>query len=264
MSFLDTAIEAAKISSAILIDNLQRESKKAISHKMEFDFVTQVDHMSENAIIKFIKSRHSDHEILAEESGGVRHHDGYLWIIDPLDGTKNYIHSIPIFTVSIALMHQGEIITAVVNDPSRDELFRAERGKGAFLNDKPITVSENKDMAQCLLATGFPFKNKHQTDLYLQAFAALFDQISDMRRTGSAALDLSYIACGRLDGFWEMILNPWDIAAGALLIEEAGGQLTDIWGEDDYLYNGHLIASNGHIQQQIVATLQNIFKKNHF
>ena len=258
-SHLETAIEAARIGGKILIKNLSSPKRKRVARKQQFDFVTQVDHLSERAIIEFISRRHPRHSILAEESGGQKQGDGYLWIIDPLDGTKNYIHQFPIFGVSVALMRDGELLVGAILDPIRNELFYAEKDKGAFLN-KPIHVSARKDFSLYLLATGFPFRAKQLTSPFFEAFKALFLQVSDFRRAGAAALDLAYVACGRLDGFWEVTLSPWDIAAGTLLIKEAGGKVTDIWGEDRFLQTGHIVASNGQHHDKITEVTKDAFR----
>lgn len=250
-SFLNTAIQAARLGGNILMEGLTDLKTKHVQRKQEFDFVTEVDHRSEEAILKLIREYHPQHSILAEESGGEKEEQDYLWIIDPLDGTKNYIHGFPVFAVSVALQFNSELQVGVIFDPIRNELFHAEKGKGAFLNGESIKVSETANFSQCLLATGFPFRAKHLTEPYLDIFKELFYRISDFRRAGAAAIDLAYIACGRLDGFWELILNSWDIAAGALLIKEAGGKVTDLWGGETYLKNGHIVASNGLIHEQI-------------
>jgi myo-inositol-1(or 4)-monophosphatase len=256
--FLQTAIEAARLSGKILIEKLSQ--RRTIARKQEFDFVTEVDRQSENAIIEFIRQRHPQHGFFAEESGGAGQQSDYLWIIDPLDGTKNYIHGFPMFAVSIALAHRGSLLVGVVLDPLRGELFHAERQVGAFLNGQRIQVSRNRDLSQCLIGTGFPFRAKHLTEPYFKAFISLFHNISDFRRAGAAALDLAYVACGRLDGFWEVTLNAWDIAAGALLIAEAGGKITDLWGGDSHLHGGHVAASNGLIHSAILAATGEPFK----
>ena len=250
-TFLKTAIEAARLGGRILMESFADLEAKHVQRKQEFDFVTQVDHHSEAAIVKLIQDRYPTHSILAEESGGIEETQNYLWIIDPLDGTKNYIHGFPIFAVSIALRFKNELQVGVIFDPVRDELFHAEKGGGAFLNDDPIKVSRTIEFAECLLATGFPFRAKHLTEPYLETFKELFYKISDFRRAGAAAIDLAYVACGRLDGFWELMLNPWDIAAGVLLIEEAGGKVSDLWDGNTYLEKGHIVASNGLIHEQI-------------
>jgi myo-inositol-1(or 4)-monophosphatase len=258
--FLETAIEAARIGGKILMESMDSQERQQINRKKRFDFVTQVDHLSEEAIIDFIKDHHPDHGILAEESGEQEREAEYLWIVDPLDGTKNYIHGFPMFAVSIALMSAGQIHLGVVLDPVRNELFHTERGKGAFLNGQPIRVSNAKDISRCLLATGFPFREKQYTQTYFEAFKLLFYKVSDFRRAGAAALDLAYLACGRIDGFWEITLNPWDIAAGTLLIEEAGGKVTDLWGGATYLKTGHIVASNGIIHEEITQVVGPVFK----
>ena len=249
--FLETAIAAARIGGAILKENLGGERHRQVSEKREFDFVTQVDLLSEKKIVEFLRQQHPGHGILAEESGGERVQQGYLWIIDPLDGTKNYIHGFPFFAVSVALFLDGRPIAGAIYDPSRDELFYATKGGGAFLNDQPIHVTATSQISRFLLATGFPFRAKHLAGPYFAAFASLFDVVSDMRRAGSAALDLAYVACGRLDGFWEVDLNLWDIAAGVLLIEEAGGKVTGFRGDNSHLTRGHIIATNGHTHDLI-------------
>lgn len=259
--FLKTAIAAARIGGRILNDRLPSRATRQVDRKQRFDFVTQVDLESEAAIIDFIRSRYPDHTILAEESGNSqRDSETYRWIIDPLDGTKNYIHGFPVFAVSVALQKDQEILAGAILDPGRDELFYAEKSQGAFLNDNAIAVSKTSDLSQCLLATGFPFRAKHLTEPYFNAFISLFHQVSDFRRAGAAALDLAYVACGRLDGFWEITLNPWDVAAGILLIEEAGGQVTDLWNGDSHLQSGHIVASNGQIHPDITAVVGNVFQ----
>jgi len=259
-TFLETAIEAAHLGGKILMESLSDLESKQVQRKQEFDFVTQVDHRSEEAIVKLIQERHPDHSILAEESGGSKEEQDYLWIIDPLDGTKNYIHGFPIFAISIALQFKTELRVGVVFDPVRNELFYAEKDKGAFLNNDTIKVSQTTDFSECLLATGFPFRAKHLTEPYLDTFKELFYQVSDFRRAGAAAIDLAYVACGRLDGFWELMLNSWDIAAGALLIGEAGGKVTDLWGGSTHLKKGNIVASNGLIHEQITEATSNNFK----
>jgi len=258
-TFLETAIEAARLGGKILMESLGDLETKQVQRKQEFDFVTQVDHRSEQAIVKLIRERHPEHSILAEESGIKEEEQDYLWSIDPLDGTKNYIHGFPVFAVSIALQLKNELQVGVVFDPLRNELFHAEKDNGAFLNNDPIKVSETTDFSECLLATGFPFRAKQLTEQYLDTFKELFYQVSDFRRAGAAAIDLAYVACGRLDGFWELMLNPWDTAAGVLLIEEAGGKVTDLWGGSTHLKKGHIVASNRLIHEQITAATCNKF-----
>lgn len=258
--YLETAIEATRLGGRIITENLADDKRKQASKKQQFDFVTEVDYLAEKAILKFIRERHPEHRILAEETGGEKGNGDFLWIIDPLDGTTNYIHGFPVFSVSVALMNRDEVVIGAILDPLRDELFHAEKGKGAFLNGHAISVSQNQDLSKCLLATGFPFRAKHLSDPYFDALIRMFHKISDFRRAGSAALDLAYVACGRLDGFWEVTLNRWDIAAGILLIEEAGGKVTDIWGGNTHLQTGHIAASNGPIHGEITQIAGRSFK----
>lgn len=259
-SFLNTAFEAAELAGTILSEHLTSDRRRQVDRKQRFDFVTEVDRQAEAAILDLLRRKHPEHHILAEESGGYQKREGYVWVVDPLDGTKNFIHGFPIFAVSVALLHDGEILLGVVHDPVRKEWFHAERGRGAYLNGAPIGVSETEDLSQCLLGTGFPFRAKHLSERYFSAFVELFHIVSDFRRAGAAALDLAYLACARLDGFWEVTLNPWDIAAGTLLIEEAGGQVTDIWGGDTHLTCGHIVASNGIIHEHITRVVGPAFE----
>jgi len=258
--YLTTAIEAAKSAGAILMAGLNKLTQDQIVQKQECDFVTEIDTRSEKAIIQHITSRYPDHHIHAEESGHSESNNPFQWIIDPLDGTKNYIHGFPMFAVSIALMVEKELKLGVILDPVHDELFYAEINKGAYLNDKPIHVSQTDNFSQSLLGTGFPFRAKHLTEKYFTTMAELFGHISDFRRPGAAALDLAYVACGRLDGFWEILLNPWDIAAGTIMIEEAGGTVTDLFGADSHLTTGNIVASNSLIHQNIVTRLTPAFE----
>ncbi|MDZ7345351.1 MAG: inositol monophosphatase, partial [candidate division KSB1 bacterium] len=209
--FKETAIAAARAGGKILLDNLGKLAPNEISGKAQFDFVTRVDKESEQCIIGILREAFPEHSFLAEEM----HRDtigGYRWVVDPLDGTTNYIHGVPIFSVSIALEKDGEPILGVVLDPIRDELFYAEKGAGAWLNGRRIQVSSVSNPEFALLATGFPFRVKHLLEVYQRSFNRLFMQVSGIRRAGSAALDLCYVACGRFDGFWELNLKRWDIA----------------------------------------------------
>ena len=258
--FLETAIEATRIGGKILMDGAANKEGRKIDRKQAFDFVTEIDLLSEEAILDFIRKRHSDHRILAEESGGVQPDQGYVWIVDPLDGTKNYIHQFPMFGVSVALAFENQPVVGAILDPVRNELFHCEKNGGAFLNDKPIQTSATTDLSSFLVATGFPFRAKHLSKQYFQAFMELFQQVSDMRRAGAACLDLAYVACGRLDAFWEVTLNSWDIAAGVLLIEEAGGQVTDIWGGARHMKTGHIVASNGPHHRHITDVVGKVFE----
>ena len=254
-----TAIEAARLAADIQLKHLGSITGGKVDHKRQFDFVTHVDRESENAIIDLIRKRFPDHAIFAEESAKDEAVGDYRWIIDPLDGTTNYIHAYPVFSVSIALEFKGEIILGVIFDPTRNDLFHAEKGKGAFLNDEHIRVSEISDPGHCLLATGFPFRSKEYLDLYLESFKRLFLKMSGIRRLGSVALDFAYLACGRCEGFWEIGLSPWDIAAGSLIIHEAGGTITDFSGGNEHIWTGNVVASNGKIHDYILKVVNDVF-----
>ena len=256
---IETAKQAALSAATILMENFRKITSQQIRVKTKNDFLTHVDEQSEQEIIRILHSTFPDHTILAEESGLQDIVSDYRWIIDPLDGTKNYISGIPIFSISIALQYQNQIILGVVHDPFHQELFTAERNKGAFVNGQPIRVSQTNHMENCLLATGFPFKYKKFLPVYMDCFEDLFRQITSARRMGSAAIDLAYVAAGRFEAFWELGLNPWDCAAGALLVEEAGGRVTDFWGQNNFLSNSYIVASNGKVHTAILATIQKHF-----
>lgn len=229
-----------------------------VEAKQHHDFVTEVDRRSEETIIRYIRRAFPKHEILAEESGQDKIVNACRWIIDPLDGTTNFIHGVPMFAVSIALEVEGELRVGVVYEPVRKELFTAEKNKGAFLNNRKISVSSTVDKSRCLLATGFPFRNYELLDDYLRIFKSFMMQASGVRRPGSAALDLCYLACGRFDGFWELNLKPWDIAGGTLIIKEAGGQITNFAGYGDFLYKGNVIGSNSVIHPWMLETVKEV------
>jgi len=258
---INIAINAAKSASKILIDNFGEITSEDIKEKKKNDFLTFVDEQSETTIINILQDTFPDHSILAEESGLKKHNSDYEWIIDPLDGTKNYISGIPVFSISIALRHLDQIQLGVVLDPVRNELFQAQRGEGAFLNGKKIQVSNRESLERCLLATGFPFKQKQSLPSYVKCFQDIFHHCSGIRRMGSAALDLAYVAAGRFDGFWELGLSPWDTAAGSIIIEEAGGKISDFWGANSQLTSGFVAATNGHIHPVIIQIIQKHFSK---
>lgn len=258
-NLLKTAVSAARLSGDIILKNLGGLSKSDIQQKQTFDFVTKVDRWSEAVIIQTIRGKFPSHLFLTEETLKQEDAGTFRWIIDPLDGTTNFIHSYPMFSVSIALEYKSEIVIGVVFDPLRDELFHAVKGEGAFLNNKAIAVSEINLLESSLVGTGFPFRAKDMIDPYLRAFKAVFGEVSDIRRAGSAAIDLAYIAAGRLEGFFELNLSPWDIAAGSLLIEEAGGVVTDFGGGKEYLSTGNIVAGNGYIQPMILRIVKNVF-----
>ena len=243
---LTIAVRAARNAGNIIARSVDRLDQITVSVKAVNDFVTDIDRQAEQEIIYTIRRAFPNHGILAEETGTHDGHDGddYVWIIDPLDGTTNFLHGFPQFAVSIGLRHKGRLEQAVIYDPMRQELFTSSRGAGAHLNDRRIRVSKQADLDGALLGTGFPFKMQQHLDVYLETFKALFPMTAGIRRAGSAALDLAYVAAGRLDGFWEIGLNPWDMAAGALLVQEAGGLVSDFSGGNEFLDTGNIVAAN--------------------
>lgn len=258
--FLRIALESAKLAGEIIRKRIGNLSDDEIAKKSVSDYVTEVDIQSEKTIIEHIKKHFPAHQIMAEESSNDYKRAEYLWIIDPLDGTTNFIHGFPVFAISLALLYRGELILGVVYDPSRQDLFYAEKGSGAFLNGQRIKVSSITEPALSLIATGFPFRNKQYIDSYIKIFHSLLYSVSDLRRAGAAAIDLAYVACGRVDGFFEFALSPWDVAAGSLLIKEAGGVVSDFEGGDEYLKTGHIIAGNQVIHSFLVKKIKEVVK----
>ena len=252
---LNVAREAALEAGKFLKYNLGKV--KHIERKLgqETNLVTEIDKASEALIIKKINQHYPSHDILAEESGEHKVKSEYRWIIDPLDGTTNFTHGLPIFSVSIGVEHNGEIVAGAVYDPSADEMFTAEKGGGAFLNGKKIHVSSCDSLITSLLVTGFPYNVKENPSHAVEHFVNFLMEGQGMRRLGSAAIDLAYIAAGRLDGFWEVLLNPWDKAAGILLVQEAGGVVTDFKNNPSSVYEPNTLATNGKIHQQMIAVL---------
>ncbi len=249
---LTIATRAARSAGNIIMRNADRLDRvKAVEKSQSNDFVSDVDKAAEDDIIYTIKKAYPTHSILAEESGEAEGTDPYQWIIDPLDGTTNFLHGFGHFSVSIALMKNNKLEVAVIYDPIRDELFTAERGGGAHLNNRRIRVAPRKELDGCLMATGLPFCRPEFTDTYLKTLKPFMNQCAGIRRAGSAALDLAYVAAGRVDGFWEFNLKPWDIAAGILLVQEAGGLITDTDGGSDYLKSGNIIAANTYLHKQM-------------
>ncbi len=255
---LNFAIQTARDAGSILADRMGRTLQ--VSNKGDIDLVTEADLASEKLIIERIKSHYPRHAILAEESGataGIKTVTGqsdWRWIVDPLDGTTNYAHGYPCFCVSIALERAGSIELGVIYDPVRDEVFAAERGHGATLNDRSVRVSAVDDLNAAMLCTGFPYNVRERPD-FARDFANFTMKAQAVRRDGSAALDLAYLACGRFDGFWEDGLNAWDIAAGVILIEEAGGRITDFNGALLNIYTPKVLASNGLIHDKMMRVL---------
>ena len=252
---LNLAISAARQAGRIIMRGLNRRDKINVVQKSAKDFVSDIDHQAEQVILDTIRKAYPDHGFLAEESGSQEGKD-YQWIIDPLDGTTNFLHGFPQFCVSIALQHEGKIILGVVYDPSADELFSAMRGSGAFLNERRVRVTTPNSLSNTLIGTGFPFKNPQYMDSYLKMFRAVSSEAADLRRAGSAALDLAYVACGRLDGFWEIGLQPWDMAAGTLLVNEAGGLVSDFGGGHQYLTTGNVVTGSPKVFKGILQKIQ--------
>src|SRR3990167_115346 len=256
---LNIAVQAARQSSRIILRFLDQMDKVEITEKSINDFVTQVDKMSEETIISHIKKAYPDHSIMSEESGYQKgFNEDYCWVIDPLDGTRNFMHGYPHFSISIAVMKNNVTELGLVYDPIRQELFTATRGQGAYVNSRRMRISAAKRLGQTLIATGFPFRSKENIKSYLNIFEKIFTKCGDIRRAGSAALDLAYVAAGRLDGFWESNLFNWDMAAGALMIKEAGGIVTDFQNGETYLECGSIVAGNPKIHKELVGLIRNV------
>ena len=248
---LNTAVDAARQAGNVLTRILNRGEHLDVRTKGTNEFVSQADHAAEEAIIDTILRRYPDHAILAEESGSQGESE-FQWIIDPLDGTTNYVHGFPVFAVSIAVTQRGRAEVAVVHDPVSQELFTAVRGRGAQLDGKRIRVSGRQDLHESLIGTGFPYHaNRRWLNPYMGMLRTVMKSSAGVRRPGAAALDLANLAAGRLDGFWEFGLKPWDIAAGTLLIREAGGLVEELLGGDDYLASGHILAGTPEIHRQL-------------
>ena len=261
---LNIAVKAARRAGSIINRAALDRTQLEIRAKHANDFVTQVDRSAESAIIDIIRQAYPDHAILGEESGalegknpsGTTSKAEYRWIIDPLDGTTNFIHGFPQYCVSIALQHRGVIEHGVVYDPSKNELFTASRGRGAFLDDRRMRVTKCANLKDALVGTGFPFKEMSRLDLYFRQLREVMQTSSGVRRAGAAALDLAYVAAGRLDAFWELGLAPWDMAAGALLIQEAGGLVGDLKGDTGWLENGDIAAATPKVFTQLLTALK--------
>lgn len=249
------AVKAARRAGDIINRAAENIEQLKIQHKTKNDLVSEVDHAAEAEIIKSLQKIYPDHAFLAEESGRIGESD-YEWIIDPLDGTTNFLHGFPVYAVSIALAYKKQLQVAVVYDPCRNDLFTASRGSGAYLNEKRIRVSKRDKLIDCLIGTGFPFRANSDVDSYGEMFKALALKTAGIRRPGAAALDLANVAAGRLDGFWEIGLSPWDMAAGALLIKEAGGLVGDLDGDSKYMDSGKIVAGNPKIFAQLLSTLR--------
>ena len=255
---LNIAIKAARAAGSIINRAALDVESVRVSQKMENDFVTEVDQASENTIIETLLNAYPDHGILAEESGRTHGNPNaeHVWIIDPLDGTTNFIHGFPFYCVSIALQSRGRLEQAVVFDPTRNDLFTSTRGRGAFLNDRRLRVSKRIRLKEGLISTGFPFRDGDDFNAYLSMMSQVMTRTAGLRRPGAAALDLAYVAAGFSDGFFETGLHPWDMAAGALLITEAGGLVGNFTGEADFLQQRECLAASPKIYGQLVTLLQ--------
>ena len=252
---LNIAVRAARSAGEIILRSADKASHLAVDSKGKNDFATEIDRLAEKEIISIIKAAYPEHSILAEESGEHAGND-FVWVIDPLDGTTNFIHGFPQYAVSIALKYKGRIEVGVVYDPLREELFTAKRGGGAMLNNRRLRVTGLTSMKGALIGTGFPFKVPQHLDAYLNMFRAITIDSAGIRRAGSAALDLAYLAAGRLDAFWEIELKEWDMAAGILLVKEAGGVGTDFSFKDNYLASGNLIAGSPRMHQLMYQLIE--------
>lgn len=253
---LNIAVRAARSAGDAIVRASEYVGDLEVTAKSRNDFVSEVDRRAEDEVIHHLRKAYPDHAILAEESGSHAGESEYEWIVDPLDGTTNFLHGFPQYAVSIALRHRGRLDQAVVYDPMRQDLFTASRGGGAQLNGRRIRVSKQRGLEGALIGTGFPFKKKEYLDAYLASFKAVFQDTAGIRRPGSAALDLAYVAAGRLDGFWEIGLSPWDMAAGVLLIQEAGGLVGDFGGGEDYLETGNVVAGNPRLFKALLQTIR--------
>jgi myo-inositol-1(or 4)-monophosphatase len=252
---LNIAVRAARSAGRILLRYFERVDQVSVQTKSHNDFVSEVDRGAEAVIIQELRRSYPDHAILAEESGA-QGRSPFEWVIDPLDGTTNYLHGFPQFAVSIALRIRGQLECGVVYDPLREEMFTAARGQGAQLNDRRLRVASRPTLEGALIATGFPFREQRHLDAYLGMFKAMIEATAGVRRPGSAALDFAYVACGRTDGFWELGLSEWDFAAGALLVAEAGGTVTDLAGGGRHFETGNVVAGNLKLHQAMIKTLR--------
>lgn len=251
---LNIAVRAARRAGTVINRALNRLGDIHVDTKGHRDYVTEIDREAEAAIIGTLLDAYPNHAIIAEESGE-RGASEYVWIVDPLDGTTNFVHGYPQFAVSIALTVRGELDQAVIFDPVRDELFTATRGAGAQLNNRRIRVGDCHKLEHALLATGFPVRDRALLDSYLPTLAAFLPEVAGVRRAGAASLDLAFVACGRLDGFWEFGLQAWDIAAGALLVQEAGGIVTEPDGSSDPLGSGNILCASPRIHRRMLSTI---------
>ncbi|MBZ4203065.1 MAG: inositol monophosphatase [Methylovulum sp.] len=252
---LNIAVRAARSAGDLILRSSDNIGQLRIDQKGKNDYASEVDRMAEREVINIIRAAYPDHAILAEESGN---HAGneFVWVIDPLDGTTNFLHGFPQYAVSIALKYKNKLEIAVIYDPLRDELFTAKRGGGAMLNSRRLRVTQQATLKGGLIGTGFPFKTDKHLEAYINMFKSLTMECAGIRRAGSAALDLAYVAAGRLDGFWEIGIMEWDMAAGILLIKEAGGVVTDFSFNDNYLVSGNVIAGSPKMHQLLYQQIE--------
>jgi myo-inositol-1(or 4)-monophosphatase len=256
-SYLETAIDIAREAGALLSTYFER--RVAFELKGDFDLVTEADRASERLVVERLRSHFPSHSIVAEEGGGHEGSSGYRWYVDPLDGTTNFAHGYPVYNVTMGLEQDGEMLVGVVFDPNRQEMFSAERGAGAYLNNRRIRVSGVKRLEDSLASTGFPSRKRH-LNVNIHFYHQMAMATHGVRRSGSAAIDLANVACGRLEAFWEFGLSPWDMAAGILLVTEAGGRCTDMKGGPHSLTGPHLLTDNGAIHQEILDLFGEIFR----
>lgn len=256
--FINIAVQAARAAGRVIVRYANRLDGVSVAEKQRHDFVSEVDRAAEAEIVRVIRRAHPEHAILAEEGGKIPGKRGSTvqWVVDPLDGTTNFLRGFPHFAVSIGILEQGQPRHGVIYDPSREELFVATHGDGAFLNDRRIRVNESRGLQGALLATGFPFRERALLDAYMSMFQALYRDAADVRRAGSAALDLAYVASGRVDGFWEFGLKPWDLAAGAVLVREAGGVVSDFTGGQQFLDRGDICCGPIKLHREMLAALR--------
>jgi myo-inositol-1(or 4)-monophosphatase len=256
-SYLETAVEVAREAGALLAHFFER--RIGFELKGDFDLVTEADRASEELVVERLRSHFPTHSIVGEEGGTREGSSEYRWYVDPLDGTTNFAHGFPVFNVTLAVERDGELLAGVIYDPTRQELFTAERGGGAYLNNRRIRVSACKRLEDALVATGFPSRKRHQ-NVNVHFYHQMAMVTHGVRRAGAAAIDLAYVACGRLDAFWEFGLNPWDMAAGILLINEAGGRCSDMKGAAASLSGPHLLADNAGIHEEVLGLFSEVFR----
>jgi len=250
------AHEAIARAGDLIREHIGGLSRADIQSKGPSDYVTEIDKKCEDLIMQTILRHFPDHRIIAEETANSMLSEAPTWIIDPIDGTTNFIHGFPFVAISIAFCVEREVLHGWVFDPVRQELFAARKGQGAYLNNKRIRLDPPPRLSEALIATGFPFRAKHLLNPYLEVFKQIFTEVTGVRRAGSAALDLAYVAAGRVDGFWEIGLKLWDVAAGSLLVKEAGGTVKDFWGSDRYLENGHIVAGGSLVFSFLLEQVQ--------